>query len=40
MINWLYKDKEILKHSDLDDRCTDFVYEISYEDGTNGKSIH
>ena len=34
MVNWLYRDKEILKHSDLDDRCTDFVYEISYEDGT------
>jgi len=34
MVAWLYRDKEILKHSDLPENCTDIVYELSYTDGT------
>jgi len=31
---WIYEDKEIHGHEDLDPLCTDFVYCITYTDGT------
>lgn len=35
MINWTYKDKEILSHDDLPEECTDFVYELKFSDETH-----
>jgi len=34
MINWTYKEKEVLSHDDLPDNCTDFVYELKFDDET------
>ncbi|MEE8598461.1 MAG: hypothetical protein V3S69_02920 [Dehalococcoidales bacterium] len=28
---WIYKDKEIHSHDDLEPKCTDFVYVLSYD---------
>ena len=33
-MNWIYNDEEIESHDDLHPDCTDFVYEITYTDGT------
>jgi len=30
---WIYKDKIIKSHDDLEPNCTDIVYVITYEDG-------
>lgn len=30
---WIYEDKEVKSHEDLHPDCTDFVYQITYEDG-------
>ena len=32
-MNWKYKGKDILSHDDLDDKCTDFVYCLTFKDG-------
>ena len=33
-MNWTYKGREILSHDDLHPECTDFVYELSFDDNT------
>lgn len=34
MINWTFQDKPVLSHDDLYPDCTDFVYELTFDDGT------
>ena len=33
-MNWTYKGREILSHADLHPECTDFVYELLFDDNT------
>ena len=33
-MTWIFDGKEILSHSDLPEECTDFVYELTFTDGT------
>ena len=33
-MNWTYKGREILSHEDLHPECTDFVYELCFDDNT------